>query len=359
MKITDIEIEKVMLPFKEPFVVAFAVITHSENLIIKVKTDNGLVGYGEASPFAPVTGETVDSAYAMLKLFRDELIGLDPHDLETIHKKMNSVTTANPAAKCAVDLAMYDLIGKQAQLPVYKILGGYSNKLENDITIGIMPPDKMAQTAKKLVEEDNYRILKIKVGINLKEDIEAITKIREAVGPNVIIRADANQGYCVSDALKALDTFRNLGVEAVEQCLPYWNLDGAAFIRRTIGGGIKVMLDESIHSPQDAAKACKLEAADILNIKLMKCGGLYPALDINAVAQAFGIECMVGCMSETRLAITAGMSLVAAKKNIVDSDCDSFSNFEDSATGITGGFTFDGSDVTLNDKPGFGIDVAF
>ncbi len=186
---------------------------------------------------------------------------------------MDQTIAGNTAVKCAVDLALYDLYGKMCAQPVYKILGGSNGKVVNDITIGIGIPEQMAEKARELAERDGYRILKIKAGRNVEEDICALTLIRQAVGKKVRLRVDANQGYSVCTAQKALKAFAELGVEAVEQCLPAWDLDGAAFLRRKVEG-IGLMLDESIHSPVDAARACKAGAADILNIKLMKCGSL-------------------------------------------------------------------------------------
>ena len=176
--------------------------------------------------------------------------------------------------------------------------------------------------------------------------------IREAVGPAVRLRVDANQGYSVSSAVCALEGFKEYGIEAVEQCLPHWDMEGSAYIRKKTGG-IQIMLDESIHEPVDAARACRLEAADILNIKLMKCGGLYPAAKINAIAEANGVTCMVGYMLETKLAITAGLSLVAAKKNVTEADCDSFLYYKENP--VEGGFIQDKDTFTLLDEPGFGI----
>lgn len=200
---------------------------------------------------------------------------------------MDGLIVGNGAAKCAVDLAMYDLMGKALGQPVYKLLGGYSNVIQNDITIGISTPESMAAEARRLVTEDGWHILKIKAGIDYKEDIRTMKLIREAVGMDVRLRVDANQGYSVSDAVCALEGFKEYGIEAVEQCLPHWDMEGSAFIRRKVNG-IQIMLDESIHEPVDAARACRLQAADILNIKLMKCGGLYPAAKINAIAEANG-----------------------------------------------------------------------
>ena len=247
---------------------------------------------------------------------------------------------------------MYDLMGKSMGQPVYKLLGGCGNVVQNDITIGITSPEAMAAEAKRLVCTEGYRILKIKAGIDYKEDIHAMKLIREAVGPAVRLRVDANQGYSVSSAVCALEGFKEYGIEAVEQCLPHWDMEGSAYIRKKTGG-IQIMLDESIHGPVDAARACRLEAADILNIKLMKCGGLYPAAKINAIAEANGVTCMVGCMLETKLAITAGLSLVAAKKNVTEADCDSFLYYKENP--VEGGFIQDKDTFTLLDEPGFGI----
>ena len=280
MKITGVKIEKLLLELTSPFRVAFGTITHSENVMIKVTTDEGVTGYGEAAPLAFVTAETTDSVLAALELFRTGLIGMDPLDIEAVHAMMDGLMGGNSSAKCAVDLAMYDIRGKAAGMPVYKLLGGYSNTVLNDITVSIMEPQAMADKALSYVRDKGYRVLKVKVGADVNDDIRALTLIREAVGPDVRLRVDANQGYDVPTALKALNAFAALGVESVEQCLPAWNMEGAAYLRRK-APAIHLMLDESIHGPVDAARACRMDAADILNIKLMKCGGLYPAEQIN------------------------------------------------------------------------------
>ena len=352
MRITGMKVEKVRIPMTASLKVAFATVDSLESVLIRVETDEGCVGFGEASPFAPVTGETLDGVIAVLDIFRQGLMGMDPMDIEAVHAMMDGVIVGNGAAKCAVDLAMYDLMGKAAGVPVYKLLGGYSNTVQNDITIGISTPEQMAEEAKKYVSEYGYRILKVKAGIDWQEDIRAMKLIRGAVGPQIRLRVDANQGYDIAKAQRALKGFREYGIEAVEQCLPNWDLEGAAYLRNH-AEGIHMMLDESIHDPVDAARACRLGSADILNIKLMKCGGLYPAQKINAVAEANGVTCMVGCMLETRLAITAGLSLVAAKKNVTEADCDSFLYYKENP--VEGGFVQDKDTFTLLNKPGFGV----
>jgi len=358
MRIKSIEFRKLRIKLSETFKVAFGEINYLDNVLVKITTDDGIAGYGEAAPLVFVTGETVESIFAVLEILRPLLIGLNPFAIDQIHAKMNGVLHGNSSARCAVDLALYDIHGKALGKPVYQVLGGGDGVVMNDITIGIADPEEMARRAKYYVDEKGFRILKIKVGINPNEDIRAIRLIREKVGYKVHLRVDANQRYSVSDAIGILEPFRELGVEAVEQCLPEWDFEGAAYVRAK-ARGIQLMLDESIHGPQDAVRACKLAAADILNIKLMKCGGLYPAEQINAVAAANGVTCMVGCMIETRLSITAGLSFVAAKSNVTEADCDSFMYYDDTQTGVTGGFTSEGSVFRLSDAPGFGVEVDF
>lgn len=358
MKITDVMIEKLHINLTEPFKIAFAELDYTECAIIKITTDEGCTGYGEAAPFAPVTGETMEGTISVLNMFREGLIGMDPLDIEKIHAMMDHLVLHNGSAKCAVDIAVHDIKGKIMGQPLYKVLGGYQNVVQNDITIGISTPEKTAETAKKRVFEDGFRILKIKAGINPADDIRTMQLIRETVGPDIRIRVDANQGYNVNSAAYALNGMKAAGVEAVEQCLPYWDFEGSAFLRSKVDG-IQIMLDESIHTPLDAARAGRTGAADILNIKLMKCGGLYRGGQISTIAENFGMTCMVGCMMETKIAITAGISLVASRRNITEADCDSFMYYKDSETGMPGGFIRDKDMFTLLDKPGLGLDISF
>lgn len=357
MKITDLKVETIKIPLKKPFRIAFAVQDHAVNVLVKITTDEGIWGIGEAAPFEPVTGENTATVLEVLKLFRQGLIGMDAMNIEGIHQMMDRLISGNTSAKAAVDIALYDIRGKIMNQPLYKVLGGESNSIVTDMTIGIDTPEAMAAEAKERVGRDGFTILKVKAGICPADDIRALTLIRETVGPDIRLRVDANQGYTVGDAVKTLKAFEKVGVEAVEQCLPGWDLEGSAFVRSKVD--LKIMLDESIHSPMDAAKACRLGAADILNIKLMKCGGLYPAEKINAVAEANHVECMVGCMLESKVSIAAGVSFVAAKHNVTEADCDSFMSAVDPEMGMPGGFTVEGGVYTLSEEPGLGLSFDF
>ncbi|MBE6989665.1 MAG: dipeptide epimerase [Ruminococcaceae bacterium] len=359
MKITGVKIEKFSAPLAAPFRVAFGTIEESDSWIIKVDTDAGIYGVGSAAPLPFVTGETLETCYLVLQMFARALVGFDPTDIAGAHALMDSLIHGNGSAKCAVDIALYDIVGKVQGLPVYKVLGGSDAVVNNDITIGIDTPANMQAAAERYVFEKGFRILKVKTGIRLSDDIDALSRIRASVGGDVRIRIDANQGYTVETALQALPEFEKLGVDAAEQFLPWWDFDGAAEIMAKNKTSVKLMLDESIHNIYDARRAAALHCADFYNIKLMKCGGLYYGAQIADIAGGAGVGCMVGCMLENKISITAGISLVAAKSAIVEADCDSFMFYKGDDDGMVGGFTRDGGVFTLLEKPGIGVEVDF
>ena len=353
MKITDIRHEMLRVKLEKPFVVAIGAMEYAETIIVKVTTDEGITGYGEASPFSPVTGETIESVPSFLELFKKALIGQNPFELEKIHKIMNNITVGNSSAKAGIDIAVHDIIGKRLNMPLYKVLGGYRDSFRTDMTVGLAPLDEMVQDA-VLYAQMGFGILKIKAGLNPDDDIKVIKMIREAVGESIRLRVDANQGWSVKDSIRVIDVYMQYGVEAVEQPVRYWNIDGLAYIRNNTR--LPIMADESLHSPEDAIKLAKSNAVDIFNIKLMKSGGLYPALRINAIGESSGIPCMLGCMLETRVSITAAASLVAAQKNITEADLDSDRHFGDM---ISGGFSIEKGLITMLDKPGLGVELNF
>lgn len=359
MVITDIQIEKFSIPFTEPFQVAFGIISDSDSWTVKITTDEGIYGLGSAAPMPFVTGETMDTCYLVLKMLRQALVGFDPMDIGGAHRLMDGIIYGNSSAKCAIDIALFDIAGKKKNLPLYRLLGGCDPVVHNDITIGIDTPEKMRMEAEKFVKEKGFQILKVKIGLHPEQDIEALRQIRSAIGKQVRVRVDANQGYDIETALKVMKELSELGVDAIEQPLPWWDFDGAAELRRKNNTGVELMLDESIHTPYDAQRAADLHCAEYFNIKLMKCGGLYHGAKIADIAERSGVKCMVGCMQENKISLTAGISLVAAKRSIVEADCDAFMFFPGDDDGIDGGFTRVGGVFTLLEKPGLGIEADF
>jgi L-alanine-DL-glutamate epimerase-like enolase superfamily enzyme len=245
-------------------------------------------------------------------------------------------------------------MAKGANQPLYRYLGGVSGTVEIDMTIGIDTPEKMAQKATRLVKE-GYRHIKVKAGVDDDQDKAAIRLIRQAA-PNAHLKVDANQGWTAHRALAMLRVYAQEGVEALEQPVPYWDLAGLQYVRER--SPLPIMADEGCFSTQDAAKIAKAGAADVINIKLMKCGGLYRALQINAIAEASGINCMLGCMLESRLSIAAGAALVASHPNFIYADLDSFLEFSDTSL-LRSGFDYQTPMIHLSEKPGIGEELIF
>lgn len=352
MKIQNFKIETIPLKLIQPITVTFGTIEEVEALIIQIETDEGIHGIGEGAPFAPVTGETLETAIPTAKQLCQSLVGKNPLNIEKIHHQMDDTIVGHTSVKAAIDIALHDILGKKAESPLYQLLGGYHNAFENDMTLGIDTPENMAHDAKRKVEE-GFRVLKLKAGINVQEDIKAVKAIRKEISDDIRLRVDANQGWTAKEALQYVHAVEPFHIDAIEQPLPYWNIKEMAFVRRQ--SPIPIMADETVHSPQDAIKVFQANAADIINIKLMKSGGLYKAQMINGISEAAGLQCMVGCMLESKIGITAGASIVAAKKNITEADMDSFLHVKD--PGINGGITIKDGIITLPEAPGLGIDM--
>lgn len=351
MKITNMKIEPLRLKLLKPFTVALGTMDEVQTVLVQIETDEGISGIGEGAPFAPVTGETIETALPTAHTLSKLLIGENPLQIEKIHHIMDQNILGNTSVKAAVDIALHDILGKKAEAPLYQLLGGYKNAFATDMTIGIDSPEKMAAEAKEKVA-DGFQILKIKAGMDVTQDIAAIRLIREAIGDDIRLRVDANQGWTAAEALQFMQGAAQCRVDAIEQPLPYWDIEGMAYTRSK--GAIPIMADESAHSPQDAMRIIRQDAADVINIKLMKSAGLYKAEKINAIAESAGLHCMVGCMLESKIGITAGASLVAAKKNITEADMDSFMHIKD--PGIKGGLSIEKGIITLPEAPGLGID---
>lgn len=355
MKIKAIKSKMIDLKLVTPFITAALTRTSQPTVIVKVETDEGIYGIGESVPTRHITAETFDSVLTVHKELTEKLVGVNVLDIENIHYIMDKHIVGNPAAKAGIDLALYDIKGKIMNAPLYKVLGGFKNTLETDVTISILPIDEMVAEAKKNVA-DGFNIIKIKIGLDPEKDIEVVKKIRECVGDKVILKADANQGYTVPDAVKVFNALLKYNVLGIEQPVAHWDINSMKSVREKTT--MKIVADEAVHNHYDAMRYIKANACDMVNIKLMKSSGIFKAEKINAASEAAGMKCMVGCMVESRIAITAGAHFAASKKNIEEVDLDSFMLVKE-VDGISGGFTNKNSIITLLDKPGLGLDVDF
>ncbi|MEM3700102.1 MAG: dipeptide epimerase [Candidatus Bathyarchaeia archaeon] len=320
MGIQQIEVYPVTLAYREPFRIALGASTESQNVMVKITTDYGVLGWGEASPSERVTGETVETVINVIDKIAPKLIGMCPLRIEQTVEVMDLIVKDNPAAKAAIDIALHDILGKTARKPLFMLMGGYRTEVLTDITLGIKSPEEMAKDAAKAVKR-GFKALKVKVGVNPAEDVERLRLIREAAGEEVQIRIDANQGWTPKQAIEALNKMEKFNIQFAEQPVPAENMKGLIEVKRN--SPIPIMADESIHSPEDAIRLIRAEAVDLINIKLMKSGGILKGRKIAEIAEAAGIPCMIGCMGESEIGIAAGAHLAAAVRNIQYADLDS------------------------------------
>jgi len=318
--IQSIEVYSVVLRYHEPFRIAPSTTTESNNIIVKINTDFDTVGIGECSPSLRVTQETPQTVLATLDKIAPRLIGECPLRIERDIEVMDELVKANPSAKAGVDIALHDIFGKAAGKPLFRVMGGYREQVLTDLTLSIKEPTEMAKDALKAVES-GFKALKVKVGVDPEEDVERIKYIRKAVGSDTAIRIDANQGWTVKQAIESLNRMQRLEIEFVEQPVKAEDVRGLAKVKRH--SPIPVMADESVHTASDLLRLIKEDAVDLVNIKLMKTGGIWKARKLAAVAEAAHIPCMIGCMGESTVGITAGVHLAAALKNIQFADLDS------------------------------------
>lgn len=354
MKIKDILVGKISIPLKKPFKTALRTVDRAEEIVVKVLTDSGETGFGSAPPTAVITGDIEASIEGAVKyIIRPKLIGMDIDNVEEIMTVLHSSIIKNTSAKAAVDMAVYDLFGKKYNIPLYKLFGGYNNKITTDITISVNSPEQMVKDSMEAVEA-GFKILKTKVGTEAAVDIERIKAIREAVPKDTIIRVDANQGWKPKEAVRIIRKFEDMGldIELVEQPVKYWDLEGLKYVTDNVETDI--LADEAVFGPLEAMKVVNMRAADLVNIKLMKCGGLYNAAKICSIAETMGIECMMGCMLESKIGITAAASFAGGKRNITKADLDTVNLLAEDP--VIGGAQFKKDLVILCHKPGLGIE---
>jgi L-Ala-D/L-Glu epimerase len=267
--------------------------------------------------------------------------------------ELDLFTAGNYTAKSAFDLALYDLAAKAAGQPLYKYLGGEKKSIESDLTIGIDTPEKMAATAVEFVGK-GVTMIKVKLGKHAKDDIERIRLIRQAVGKDIKLRIDANQGWSYEDAVLALTGMGPMDVQFCEQPMRKWNDELLPELCRI--SPIPLMADESVFTHHDAERIIRNKACAYINIKFAKSGGIHEALLINELAEKNKIPCMMGGMLESRVALTAKVHFAMAKDNIKFYDLDTclLGHLEDP---VTGGVTYSGMHLNLTDAPGIGADV--
>ena len=353
MKITQVKLGRISTPLRVPFKTALRTVSSVEDVIVELHTDTGAVGYGEAPPTGVITGDTTG---AIIGAIRDHIapaiLGRGLDEFEDLTAAVQKALVHNTSAKAAVDMALWDLLGQKYSAPVYRMLGGARSNIVTDITISVNPPEEMARDARTAIQR-GYDCLKVKVGKEPEKDIARLSAIRGAVPKETCIRIDANQGWTPKEAVRILNGMQEKGLdlEFVEQPVKAHDFEGLKYV--TERSYVPVLADESVFSPQDALTIMQMGAADLVNIKLMKCGGLYNALKIASAAEVYGVECMIGCMLEAKISVNAAVHLACAKQIITRVDLDG--PVLCSEDPILGGAVFNEKEITVSNEPGLGI----
>ena len=332
--------------------IAYETIDSVKNVFVELELYNGIKGLGSGSPAEFVTGENIDSCNSILKSEAKEILDKrNIEDVELICDDLKNRWSGNPAARTAVDIALYDALSKLKGVPLAQLLGKVHESFYTSITIGIKSIESALEEADDYVSQ-GFRILKVKTGSDVSFDIELIRKLREKIGKHILIRVDANQGYQIEDLSRFFQMTINDNVEFIEQPLHSDHdikMDNLPRELRKICAA-----DESLHSPKDAERlAQEPNKFGIYNIKLMKCGGINPSLKIASLAHSAGIDLMWGCMDESIISISAALHAAMACKATKYIDLDG--SFDLAKDLVSGGFNLKDGKMFINDNPGIGV----
>jgi L-alanine-DL-glutamate epimerase-like enolase superfamily enzyme len=351
MKIIKFEFYPVTMKLKEPYTIAYETVDKTSNMFCRLITNENVIGMGAAAPDPGVTGESIETVTEDCKTVIEPFLkGKDPLRIAKIITELKPHLQNHPSTLAMIDMALYDILGKKSGLPVYTLLGGFRTRIATSITVGILPMNELLKKCKAFID-DGFRVIKIKGGLNVDEDIEKIIKIREVVGKNIALRFDANQGYTVDQSNRFVEQTRKAKLELIEQPTPRNELELLGKVTKSVP--IPVMADESLMNLLDVFKLAKNELVDTINIKLMKVGGIHEALHINSVAKAANLEAMIGCMDEAALGIAAGLHFALARPNVDYADLDGHLDLIDDPT--YGAVILKKGYLYTTEKPGLGF----
>ena len=351
MPIVDVRTHRVSAALHTPFVTALRTATTVETLLVEILDEDGRSGFGEAPQVWQVTGASVAGAFACVtQMLAPLLLGRDPDDLVANCQVVSKAVVGNESAKAGLDMALHDLAARRLGVPLVRLLGGTTMRVPTDVTLSAADARSLAAAAADRVS-DGFGVLKVKVGTDAATDVARVRAVRAAVGPNVGLRLDANQGWTPRQAVRVISELEGEDVEFVEQPVPAWDLDGLAWVSDRVR--TPILADEAVFSARDLVEVIRRRAADMVNVKLAKCGGLGPARTLLSLAQVHGMGTVIGSMMESPVGVGAAASLAAAYGTTAVSDLDAA--WWLAAAPVSGGIRYDGAVVELADAPGLGV----
>lgn len=354
MSIVEVRTHPMTVPLRAPFVTALRRTTDLETTVVEVVDADGVCGFGEAPQVWRVTGESLEGSRACLAgPLRDVVLGRDPGDLVELCRSVQTAVVGNFGAKAALDVALHDLAARRAGRSLPRFLGTTTHEVPTDVTVSAGALDQLEADAAARVAE-GFAVLKLKVGTDAATDVARIEAVRRVVGSDVRLRVDANQGWTPREAIRAIRALEDAGVdlEFVEQPVAAADLDGLA--RVTAAVDTAVMADESVFGIRDLVAVIERGAADLVNVKLAKCGGLSVAVVMLELAAAHGIGTIVGSMMEGPIGVGAAAALVAARGTTHVSDLDAA--WWAASSPVVGGPTYRGGTFVLPDDSGLGTE---
>lgn len=354
MRIDQIELYHAALKLKHPFITSLGWRDHANNVFVRIRTKEGLEGWGECSPYPPINGETVDTCFIIGKLLAEKLIDTNPLELDKASETMDKTIYGNTSIKSAIDIALHDIAAREKGQPLFQFLGGTINKpIYTDYTVSVSSIEQMVADA-KLIKERGFPVMKVKLGDGGRKDVERIKAIREAVGDDIRIRIDANQGWNVTEAINALQALGPYDIQYCEEPISRHEYPRLKKVRRH--SPIQIMADESVSDHHDAEKLIKLKLCDMINIKLGKSSGLVKAQKIIKKAEKAGIPMQIGGFLESRILFTANCHLAHTSDMVQYFDFDSPLFMEEDP--IIGGMEYQPDwEIKLPDTPGLGLSV--
>jgi L-Ala-D/L-Glu epimerase len=343
----------VSAPLHTPFITALRTATHADSLLVEL-SDGELSGWGEAPQVWKVTGDSLAGAQACVEgPIATALQDLEPDDFTEALRRIQGAVQGNFGAKAAVDVALHDLVARRRGLTLHGFLGSTVTSVRTDVTLSVGDPESLAASAIDRIA-DGFDVLKVKVGTgDAKSDFDRVRRVREAIGPDPKLRLDANQGWSRRDAVNAIRALEDAGcdIELVEQPVVAADLEGMAWITDRVS--TPILADESVYGVRDLVAVIRHGAADLVNVKLAKCGGLAPARTLLELAREHGLGAIVGSMMESHVGIGAAAALVAAYPTSAVNDLDAAWWLKEAA--VTGGVRYEGSVIHLPTAAGLGV----